>query len=116
MTKTTIRIFAWLAFLFIAFATLSPIGLRPRSVLPVDMERAVAFLVIGLLFALAYPRHLWLAVAVVLIGVVGLEWLQTLQTGRHARETDAVVKLAGAGIGLGCGWLLAQLAARKRRQ
>ncbi|KKC33989.1 hypothetical protein [Devosia psychrophila] len=116
MTKTTLRIFAWLAFLFIAFATLSPIGLRPHSVLPVDMERAAAFLAVGLLFALAYPRHLWLAAAVVLVSVVGLEWLQTLHPDRHGREGDALVKLAGAAIGLGCGWLLAQLAARRHRQ
>jgi|SRR5215217_2111750 len=116
MTTTTIRALAWLIFLFIAMATLSPIGLRPQSSMPADVERAAAFLVCGVLFALAYPRQLWLAVAVVVVGVFGLEWLQTLRPGRHGREADALVKLAGAVIGLGLGWLLAQLAPLRRQQ
>ena len=115
MTRTTIRLIAWLAVFLIAFATLSPIGLRPSSMLPVDIERGMAFLVVGLLFAVAYPRQLWLAVAIVVISVVGLEWLQTLRPDRHGREADAVVKLAGAAIGLGVGWLLAQLPILKRQ-
>ena len=82
--------------------------------LPVDVERAAAFLAAGLLFALAYPRHIWFAAALLLVGAIGLEWLQNLRPDRHGRETDAMAKLAGASIGLGVGWLAAQLFLQRR--
>lgn len=115
MSTTMIRIAAWLTFLFIAFATLSPIGLRPLSSLPVDIERALAFSLVGFLFAIAYPRQIWLAAGIIIIGVVGLELLQNLRPDRHGRNADAVVKLAGGAIGLGFGWLAAQVMRRFSR-
>ena len=48
---------AWLSLAFIAFATLSPIGLRPQVGGP-GFEHLAAFAVTGLLFGLAYPRSL----------------------------------------------------------
>ncbi|MET3925048.1 hypothetical protein [Devosia sp. 2618] len=110
MTKTTIRMAAWLALLFIAFATLSPIGLRPRSLMPVDLERAMAFLLVGALFAAAYPRHIWWTAIALAITIFGLEWLQNLRPDRHARDADAIFKLIGAGAGLCLGWVMAKLA------
>lgn len=108
MTRKTIRIAAWLVLAFIVFATLSPIGWRPQSALPVNLERGAAFLLAGGLFGLAYPRHILPAGLVLGAGVVGLELLQTLQPGRHGRELDALVKLAGAALGLGLGWLVSR--------
>ena len=92
MTRTILQALAWLALIGIAIATLSPIGLRPRlSMLPVVIERSAAFVVVGLLFALAYPRKIWLALLIVIIGVFGLEWLQELRPDRHGRFADAMV-------------------------
>lgn len=112
MIRRSIRFLAWLALLGTAIATLSPIGLRPHLPAAADLERILAFLVVGFLFALAYPRAIWLAAAVVLFGVVGLEWLQEVRPDRHGRIEDATLKAAGACLGLGCGWIAAQLAAR----
>ena len=114
MTLNPLRLLAWGALFALAFATLSPIGLRPRLPLPVDIERGLAFLVVGLLFALAYPRRIWWALAILLVGVFGLELLQMLRSDRHGRLDDALVKAAGAIIGLGTGWLIAQWHRQRR--
>ena len=114
-TKTFIRLTAWIVLAAVVFATLGPVGYRPKTMLPVDIERSGAFLAAGILFALAYPRQIWFAAALLLIGAVGLEWLQNLRPDRHGREGDAMVKLGGASIGLGLGWLAAQLIAQRRR-
>lgn len=108
------RVLAWSILLAIVLSTLSPLGLRPRIDIPVDLERAGAFGLLGMAFALAYPRHIWWAVALVLCGAVALEILQTLRPDRHGREADATVKLAGATIGLTIGWLVTQRPVRRR--
>jgi VanZ family protein len=110
MTRTLFKVLAWAALIAITAATLSPIGLRPRLPVPVDLERSAAFLSLGLLFALAYPRRIWLALAIVLIGAFGLEWLQELRPDRHGRFDDALIKSLGAMIGLGAGWITVKLA------
>ena len=115
MTTSALRILAWLVLLFIAAATLSPIGLRPRLPMGVDLERALAFCVAGVLFALAYPRHIWLAGAVVTLSVFGLEALQMLRPDRHGEFHDALIKAVGAVVGLGLGWGISRLASGMRR-
>jgi hypothetical protein len=116
MTRTVFMYLAWSALLAVAIVTLSPIGMRPRLPMPVDLERAAAYLAVGLLFALAYPRHVWLALAIVVVGLLGLEWLQGLRPDRHARLGDAMVKGAGALLGLGAGWLLVVFYERVNRK
>lgn len=59
--KLILRAAAWLVLLAILAVTISPIQFRPVTGEPVNLERLAAFLVVGGLFALAYPRH-WLAV------------------------------------------------------
>jgi VanZ family protein len=87
---------AWLALAAIIFVTVSPIGLRPHDVLPVNLDRALAFALVAVLFVMAYPRHwLWIAVALT-IGAGAIELLQELSSTRHARFDDALVKAAGA--------------------
>jgi hypothetical protein len=105
----TFQFIAWLSLLAIAVFTLSPLGLRPRLPMDPDLERALAFGLAGYLFAFAYPKNLSLAVALVMIGVFGLEALQELRPDRHAHLHDALIKAAGASVGLGLGWLTAQL-------
>ena len=109
------RILAWIVLSAIAVATLSPIGLRPRLPVAVDLERAVAFFATGYLFALAYPKQIWLAVAVVMASVCGFELLQHIRPDRHGQLHDAIVKAAGASIGLGFGWLSANVLRPRNR-
>ncbi|PJG57217.1 VanZ family protein [Bradyrhizobium forestalis] len=94
-----IRTFAWLLAAAVTFATLGPPGLRPHSALGQDGEHALAFILVGLAFGLAYRqrRLLTAGAAVVLIGV--LELMQFWAPGRHARLEDFLVDALTACIG-----------------
>lgn len=109
MTRFAFRLAAWALLAAIMVVTIGPIGLRPVTGAPVQLERVGAFLIVGLLFALAYPKHIGWAVIVLVFATVGLEVLQNLRPDRHGRETDALVKFAGAAIGLCIGWLMTRL-------
>src|SRR5271168_5380018 len=95
-----LRLFAWLLAAAVTFATLAPPQFRPHSNLGQDGEHALAFVLVGLAFGLAYPRHrlLTAAIAVVMIGVI--ELLQLWAPGRHARLEDFVVDALTACVGM----------------
>lgn len=94
-----VRSFAWLLAAAVTFATLGPAGLRPHSELGQDGEHALAFILVGLAFGLAYRhrRGAVTAIAVVLIGL--LELMQFWAPGRHARLEDFLVDAGTACIG-----------------
>ena len=93
-----LRIFAWLLAAAVTFATLGPPRYRPHSNLGQDGEHALAFVMIGIAFGLAYPRdRSTVAVTIVLIGV--LELLQFFAPGRHARLEDFIVDALAACVG-----------------
>jgi hypothetical protein len=95
----------WAALLIIVASTLSPIHLRPRSPLPVNSEREIAFAIVGLAFALASPKRP-LFLLVLLIACAGsLEWMQTLLASRHGQFLDFVVKSLGVTFGVAVGAL-----------
>jgi VanZ family protein len=95
-----LRIIAWLLCAAVTFATLGPPQYRPHSALGQDGEHALAFMLVGLAFGLAYPRHrlLTASIAVVLSGV--LEVLQFWMPGRHPRWEDFVVDALAACVGI----------------
>jgi VanZ family protein len=95
-----LRVFAWLLAAAVTFASLGPPRFRPHSDLGQDGEHALAFVLIGLAFGLAYRRNRLLtsAVAVVMIGAI--EVLQIWSPGRHARFEDFVVDALAACAGL----------------
>jgi VanZ family protein len=95
-----LRIIAWLLAAAVTFATLGPPGYRPHSNLGQDGEHALAFILIGVAFGLAYTEHrLRVAViAVIMIGVI--EILQFWAPGRHARLEDFIVDALTACVGL----------------
>jgi hypothetical protein len=108
-----LRILAWLLLAGLIFVTLSPINLRPISPLPTQVERAGALAIVGFVFALAYPKRIWIVALLVLGSTVVLEALQLAAPSRHGRVIDMAVKLAGGSFGLFCGWLLAAWRARR---
>jgi hypothetical protein len=57
MTQRLIRIAAWGLIVAIFIMTDAPIGLRPTLGLAPNAERLLAFVVVGLLFVIAYPRR-----------------------------------------------------------
>lgn len=110
-----VRIFAWLLAAAVTFATLGPPSYRPHSNLGQDGEHALAFVLIGLAFGLAYPRQRLLtsAISVVMIGVI--EILQFWAPGRHARLEDFVVDALAACSGFALAVALDWAVQRLRR-
>ena len=95
-----LRICAWLLAAAVTFATLGPPSYRPHSPLGQDGEHALAFILIGLAFGLAYTEHR-LRVAVIAVIMIGaLELLQLWMPGRHARLEDFIVDALTACVGL----------------
>ena len=95
-----LKIIAWLLAAAVTFATLGPPRFRPHSDLGQDGEHAVAFVLVGIAFGLAYTRNrlLTASIAVAMIGL--LEILQLWAPGRHARFEDFAVDALAAGAGL----------------
>src|SRR4051812_25126223 len=104
------RIIAWLLSAAVTFVTLGPPQYRPHSPLGQDGEHALAFVLVGLAFGLAYPlrRVLTASTGIVLIGL--LEVLQLWMPGRHARLEDFVVDALAACVGIavaaGLDWMM----------
>src|SRR6266513_3068612 len=96
-------VLAWALLIFIAYVTLSPIAARPAFSTSTTVEHIVAFAVLGLLFGLAYPRHLVLVLIIVLGSAVLLELAQLITPDRHARLLDAIEKMAGGASGIVAG-------------
>ena len=95
-----LRLFAWCLAAAIAFATLGPAAQRPHSNLGQNGEHALAFVLLGLAFGLAYRQSRWLT-AIFVVGYTGLiEIMQLWAPGRHARVEDFVVDALAACIGL----------------
>lgn len=95
-----LRLAAWLVLAIILIVTISPIQFRPITGEPADVERFVAFFLVGFLFALAYPRH-WIAVLLLTVGCAGMfELLQRLAPGRHGEFADFLFKAVGAVSGV----------------
>ncbi|MGC1304312.1 MAG: hypothetical protein WA840_18250 [Caulobacteraceae bacterium] len=87
----------------IVFATLCPVGWRPRLFRNPDLERFAAFVALGFAAKLALPRKDHLTLPVLLLFAIGLEAAQLLIPGRDARLQDGLVKAFGtlAGVQLG---------------
>ena len=94
-----VRAFAWLLAVAVSFATLGPPGLRPHSDLGQDGEHALAFILVGLAFGLAYRKRRLAAAAVSVILIGLLELMQFWTPGRHARLEDFLVGAATACAG-----------------
>lgn len=98
---------AWALLLFIAYATLTSIEARPAltgvgfyKAFSTVVERFGAYAVLGLLFYLAYPRHLASVCLLVFGSAIILELLQMFVPDRDARISDALEKLAGGVAGI----------------
>lgn len=103
MTKILFRVFGWCFLAAILFMTVSPIGLRPHTIVTPDVDRAAAFFLSGAIFAIAYPRR-WISLALFIIAAAfAIEALQFLSPSRHARFNDAEFKAAGAVAGIVAG-------------
>ena len=71
-----------------------------------DPDHSLAFLLIGLAFAYAYPHHRRLAMVISVALIGALELLQFVAPGRHARLEDFVVDALAAIAGFALASLL----------
>lgn len=110
------RFTAWVLLIAILIVTVGPIQLRPMSGEPANLERFVAFMAVGLAFALAYPHH-WLRTLLLIVGCAALfELLQRLAPGRHGEIKDFVFKALGGIIGIAVGFALSKLKLLRERR
>jgi VanZ family protein len=96
---TILRIIAWCLAAAVTFATLGPARLRPHSHLGQDGEHAMAFVLVGLAFGLAYTGNRLRTVVITVFLIGALELLQFAVPGRHARLEDFVVDALAACAG-----------------
>jgi VanZ family protein len=110
---TIFRLFAWSLAAAVTFATLGPANYRPQSHLGQDGEHALAFILIGVAFGLAYAQYRLLTTVVAVVSIGLLEILQIWAPGRHARfedfAVDALTACAGLALAAGLGWATQRL-------
>jgi VanZ family protein len=113
LLTTLLRLFAWSLAAAVTFATLGPASLRPHSHLGQDGEHALAFMLVGVAFGLAYARHRLLASVIAVLSIGLLEILQFWAPGRHARfedfAVDALTACAGLVFAAGLDWTTQRL-------
>jgi len=98
--RNVIKVLAWIVLALLVVATLGPISLRPSLLPSVQLERGLAFAILGGLFGLAYPRRLLLIALVLVLAAGLLEAGQLLAWGRHGQFRDFAVKAVGGLLGL----------------
>jgi hypothetical protein len=106
MSHKLIRMLAWLFLGAIFLFTDGPIWMRPILGYHPNAERFSGLFVVALLFGLAYPRRLRLILPGLAIAIVILEYLQTYIPHRHGSIHDALIKSAGAALGVGAAYLI----------
>jgi VanZ family protein len=99
MISKIAAVLAWLLLAAITFVTISPINLRPETG-HAFLERFLTFAALGATFGIGYRRQMPFAAAVTIVAAIGLEAVQLLAPGRHARVVDAAEKVAGGLVGL----------------
>lgn len=113
IVTTWLAIAAWAAVSLIGYATLTKVqfiymvyGRIKPFLFGVDvstwahLEHAVAFLTLGSLFALAYPRRTLMVCVIVIGSAIILELLQTLTPDRHGTVLDASEKIVAGCAGI----------------
>jgi VanZ family protein len=94
------RLVAWSASAAIIALMVVPPALRPVTPAPHLVEHFMIFMLVGALFASAYPGREVNVAFVAIPCLAALELMQLFVPGRHARLADFVVNALGACIGL----------------
>jgi hypothetical protein len=106
-TLVVCRWIGWSLLAAVIFITLSPIGWRPVTGAPPDLERFAAFPVLGGVFCFGYPKCRGVVLLLLVALAVSLETLQHLVPTRDGRVHDAAMKVLGGAVGV---FVSAQLA------
>jgi len=112
-----LRLIAWGVAAAVTFATLGPPRHRPHAPdLGQSGEHALAFILVGLAFGLAYRRNRLLTALTVVAFTAAIEILQLWAPGRHARLSDFIVDALAACAGLAAAAALDWVISRNRPQ
>ena len=95
-----LRLIAWGLAAAVTFATLGPPRYRPHADVGQNGEHALAFVLVGLAFGIAYRRNRLITALAAVVAIGALEILQFWAPGRHARLSDFVVDALAACAGL----------------
>ena len=96
-----LRLIAWGLAAAVTFATLGPARYRPHAAdVGQNGEHALAFVLVGLAFGLAYRRNRLITALAAVVTIGALEVLQFWAPGRHARLSDFVVDALATCAGL----------------
>src|SRR5262249_18142381 len=106
---------AWSLLLAIVVMTVVPAPLRVVTGAPHNIEHALAFLVCGVAFGLGYELRMAASFAAAIVFCAGLELVQLIVPGRHARLSDLFVDAAAASFGIAIGWTVRRSIARSPR-
>ena len=105
--RLAVRSAAWLSILIVLLVTVVPIGFRPTTGLPPNIERFCVMAAVGALFAAAYPGKFWLIVLALSLAAAMFEPLQLIAVGRHPSVRDVEFKSLGVTIGAVAGYAIA---------
>jgi VanZ family protein len=100
MTRLTCRAAFIILVASITLLSLVPPALRPVTAAPHSIEHLLIFAVTAAAMALAFSWRWWAQAAGLALFAVAIETAQLFVPGRHARLSDLVVHLFGAGLGL----------------
>ena len=103
------RAVAWIIVISLIIFSLVPAPLRPVTGVSHNFEHFGSFLLVGIIWCLAYANRplLWLGTMAMFAG--GIELLQILVPGRHARFSDFAVDAVGGCAGILVTFLVARL-------
>jgi VanZ family protein len=93
-TRQLCRTAGFLLALYIVFATLGPLSVRPATGYP-QAERFAAYFVLGALWAVGYPRHRARVATIVVAMSIALELGQFAVPGRDPGIPDILAKALG---------------------
>jgi hypothetical protein len=98
----------WLVILMLILLTIVPPSIRPGGGASHHMEHFASFALAGSLYYLGYAGHLIPRLVAAVLFAGGLEVLQILVPGRHARLVDFVMDALGACTGIVLAFALAR--------
>jgi VanZ family protein len=100
------RLAAWLVISLLVLFTIVPPSIRPSTGVSHHLEHFGSFVLAGVLYSLAYRGPLLRQLISAVLFAVGIELIQILVPGRHARLVDLVVDALGACTGIVLGFIL----------
>jgi VanZ family protein len=103
------RLAAWSLLITIVVMTVVPAPLRVVTGAPHNVEHALIFLATGIAAGLGYELRSSVACAAAVTVCAGLELVQLVVPGRHARMSDFLIDAVAACVGIGIAWTVRHL-------